>query len=118
MRVFGSDARAVLLCCHLVVTLTSVQGQYQFRGRPDRGSRGRHEEAARELVRLGAVIPRSSFVRGYLRSLSNAINDINRRMTFPEKYELNTASVTIGMIKEDSSPMSEWMPCDPTTNSS
>ncbi|KAF0300285.1 hypothetical protein FJT64_027182 [Amphibalanus amphitrite] len=50
----------------------------------------------------------SSFVRGYWRSLVMPLGEINRRLTFPQQYALSTASVTLGMMKDESSPMSEW----------
>ena len=72
------------------------------------GASRRDDSAARETLRIGAVIPRSSFVRGYWRSLVGPINDMNRRMTFPERYILSTGSVTLGMMEDASSPMGEW----------
>ncbi|XP_043198782.1 glutamate receptor ionotropic, NMDA 2B-like, partial [Amphibalanus amphitrite] len=59
----------------------------------------------RQAPRIGAVIPRSSFVRGYWRSLVMPLGEINRRLTFPQQYALSTASVTLGMMKDESSPM-------------
>ena len=97
---------AILLCCHLAVTFTPVQGQRWGQGY--RISASRIDGAAREKLRIGVVVPLSSFVRGYWRSLSRPINDINRRMTFPERYSLETTSVTLGMMEDESSPMGEW----------
>ena len=106
MRVGGAITRSVLGCL-LAAAVTPGQGQ------PDGG---RREGAPRQTLRIGAVIPRSSFVRGYWRSLVIPINDMNRRMTFPEKYVLSTASVTLGMMKDESSPMSESTRRDSAAN--
>ena len=97
--------RTALLCCLLTVTLTPAQGQRWSQGY--HVSASRLDGVARQTLWIGVVIPRSSFVRGYWRSLVGPINDMNRRMTFPERYILNTGSVTLGMMEEEGSPMSE-----------
>ena len=96
----------ILLCFQLAVTFSPVQGQRWGQGYRVRASR--IDGAAREKLRIGAVVPQSSFKRGYWKSLSGPINDINRRMTFPERYILETTSVTLGMMEDESSPMGEW----------